>query len=817
MVITSNLNALNANNRLRSNVVGVKKATEKLSSGFNINRAGDNAAGLAISEKMRSQVFGLGQAIRNSNDGISLIQTAEGGLNETHAVLQRMRELAVQSANGTYQDELDREALQLEVDALKSEIDRISTSTEFNKIKLLDGSLDGGSGTRSDYGPRYASIETADGIFRGTVVTSSIAGVVVSFTTGASAKGGEFATWNAAGNELTIALTAGVSYTQAQINDLVENAKWEGDAGQFAALPKTTVTLGNGVAVGQAHTFGATVGGIRADSGWVSLSPFLVNASTTEGYADSIRFTANRYGEDNSTITIETTVSPGKEWVQVTGENAFTLHLATGTNYTQSDLESILRRNGLDYEVLLSNQGTKPDGFTTFYATDSSASVSFGLTGGQGVGWDGVGGADGVGGIGGSAGTGGTAGTPARAAVYSFNNTVNMLNALVGASNTNHIGQDFNIGDSTIEIITNGSGGSMFRVLGTTTTATTIQGLMSAISAESADYNFSVTGNHIRATAKTAGAVGGDGPGSAPILSRGSIANILAGTSTAGTVSIAASSTITAGTYTVSAERGDLTDGTGTDPITWVPSATGSEYLFRWTAGGAGSQRVIGPTDTLVTTFGNGVGITLNSAASNFGASGSFNITISEHGWFGAGTPPPAVVTAGRDEVAAIPGTPGTPGTPGSGGSNPLAGASFFTGSMGGGGGLVLQIGANGVADQRVTVNIKDMGAAALGVANIDVSTRPAANESINIVDNAISRVSMQRASLGAMQNRLEATINNLTVTQENLTAAESQIRDTDMALEMINYTKFSILQQAAQSMLAQANQAPQAVLQLLQ
>ncbi|MDR2531406.1 MAG: flagellar hook protein, partial [Oscillospiraceae bacterium] len=118
LVVQHNLNAINANNKLSTNVSGVKKATEKLSSGLAINRAGDNAAGLAISEKMRSQIRGLAQAIRNSNDGISLIQTAEGGLNETHAILQRMRELAVQSANGTYKDELDREAIQLEVDAL---------------------------------------------------------------------------------------------------------------------------------------------------------------------------------------------------------------------------------------------------------------------------------------------------------------------------------------------------------------------------------------------------------------------------------------------------------------------------------------------------------------------------------------------------------------------------------------------------------------------------------------------------------------------------------------------------------------------------
>ncbi len=132
------------------------------------------------------------------------------------------------------------------------------------------------------------------------------------------------------------------------------------------------------------------------------------------------------------------------------------------------------------------------------------------------------------------------------------------------------------------------------------------------------------------------------------------------------------------------------------------------------------------------------------------------------------------------------------------------------------GSGLTFQIGANGVEDQRVTLNVDDMGADALGVASCDVSTRDAANKAIESVDAAVKKVSMQRAGLGALQNRLEYTVNNLTTTNENLTNAESQIRDTDMATEMINYTKFNILQQASQAMLAQANQQPQAVLQLL-
>ncbi|WP_214736886.1 flagellin [Exiguobacterium sp. s162] len=142
MIINNNLNAMNAHRNMTFNTSNAGKAMEKLSSGLRINRAGDDAAGLAISEKMRGQIRGLDQATRNSQDGISMIQTAEGALNETHSILQRMRELAVQGANDTNVTQ-DRDAIQEELTALKSEIDRIGNTTEFNKQKLLNGGLGG--------------------------------------------------------------------------------------------------------------------------------------------------------------------------------------------------------------------------------------------------------------------------------------------------------------------------------------------------------------------------------------------------------------------------------------------------------------------------------------------------------------------------------------------------------------------------------------------------------------------------------------------------------------------------------------------------
>ena len=140
MIVQHNLTAMNSNRQLGVTTSSQAKSSEKLSSGYRINRAGDDAAGLKISEKMRSQVRGLDRASTNAQDGVSLIQTAEGALNEAHSILQRMNELAVQGANDT-NESIDRDAINQELNALVEELDRISTTTQFNKQNLLDGSF----------------------------------------------------------------------------------------------------------------------------------------------------------------------------------------------------------------------------------------------------------------------------------------------------------------------------------------------------------------------------------------------------------------------------------------------------------------------------------------------------------------------------------------------------------------------------------------------------------------------------------------------------------------------------------------------------
>jgi flagellin len=193
MRINHNISALNTYRQLTVNVTASSKSLEKLSSGYRINRAGDDAAGLAISEKMRGQIRGLEMASKNAQDGISLIQTAEGALNETHAILQRMRELAVQSATDTNTDD-DRAELQKEVEQLLEEIDRIADNTEFNTKKLLDGSFKDavfqiGANAGQTVELSIGKMDTAVGVSGSGAVEAGleISGIDISTQSGASA------------------------------------------------------------------------------------------------------------------------------------------------------------------------------------------------------------------------------------------------------------------------------------------------------------------------------------------------------------------------------------------------------------------------------------------------------------------------------------------------------------------------------------------------------------------------------------------------------------------------------------------------------
>ena len=547
MIVQHNMQSINANRMLGIVSNNLAKSTEKLSSGYRINRAADDAAGLAISEKMRSQIRGLTQASTNAEDGISLIQTAEGALNESHSILQRMRELAVQAANGTETDE-DRSNIQDEIEQLQDELDRIAETTEFNTMKLLDGSFDGLASTNTSAGPKYGQYDGTLGAF----ITSNVIGVTITTNTSATS-GGESAIWDATGTKLTLNLADNKTYTQADIDTLIKNAKQE-DSIASNTPAEVTMKFATGVFTSSATTSKTTTGTVAGAKASKEEELIAADSGKFVG-ANVIKITSNKYGKDYN-ISLEFTfdAKEGKESVTlntapvynmtgaaslddaVTTPAGYKISLMSGKEYTAEDIEAILAKAGLNVSVELSGTDTPgTDEPNTLFVTDSSVSKTITLEGGTGL---------------------------------------------------------------------------------------------------------------------------------------------------------------------------------------------GDEDAF-----------------LTQTTY---------------------------------------------DSVAST-------------------------------GGMTLQVGAN--EGQTLSFTIGNMNAASLGVNgnNVRVDKQDKASTSIGAIDAAIAKVSKQRSSLGAIQNRLEHTIANLDTSAENLQTAESRIRDVDMASEMVEYSKNNILSQASQSMLAQANQATQGVLSLLQ
>lgn len=258
MIINHNIAAMNTHRQLTSNTANTNKNIEKLSSGLRINRAGDDAAGLAISEKMRGQIRGLDMASKNSQDAISLIQTAEGALNESHSILQRMRELSVQSANDTNTD-ADRKELQSEVKQLVTELDRIGNTTEFNTKKLLDGSAKGvteavagtakvnnNSGVKIDPA-QIAALNTTAGT-AGT--TSKVDGAYMIVRTGTNGAAGAFDA-----TDYKLIGPNGDEITSAATNITITDTAVSFGTDILAGAGSLTVTSMNAMKVGESMTF----------------------------------------------------------------------------------------------------------------------------------------------------------------------------------------------------------------------------------------------------------------------------------------------------------------------------------------------------------------------------------------------------------------------------------------------------------------------------------------------------------------------------------------------------------------------------------
>ena len=267
MVVRSNIMALNANRQLGLNNSQVSKSLEKLSSGYKINRAGDDASGLAISEKMKAQIKGLETASANSQDGISLVQNAEGALTEVHDMLNRMVELAGKAANGTIDNETDRAALQKEMNALLDEIDRIADSTNFNGIKLLNGDLAGMQITAPDGG--FALTHNQVG------TTGQPDKYEIDLTGLAFDKDGTV-TVALGGKSYDVTVTAGMSasdFGDALIAEINKDKPSDAAAGEYTATNATgTITLTSGTnAVPTSGELGAITMTGKADDAGLTL------------------------------------------------------------------------------------------------------------------------------------------------------------------------------------------------------------------------------------------------------------------------------------------------------------------------------------------------------------------------------------------------------------------------------------------------------------------------------------------------------------------------------------------------------------------
>ncbi|MFC3788455.1 flagellin [Paenibacillus sp. GCM10012307] len=739
MRINHNIAALNTHRQLSVNTSNSSKALEKLSSGLRINRAGDDAAGLAISEKMRAQIRGLDMAQKNAQDGISLIQTAEGALTETHSILQRMRELAVQASNGTNKIE-DREQIQKEINSLTSEINRISNTTQFNEMTLLNGDF---NFKASEAAKISGSNSLADGlnlINKGVTTNSAVA---FDKTTAGQALGTVTVTGtdtvDSSKNEITLSIDGGAAQTFALSSTTLEEA-----------IDELNTALG-----------GTATASIRDGK--------LILESATSGDGSKVEilggnFASTFFGDDVQSVDGKADVfvvgsgTPAK----VTGAALTgTVEITDDTNELTVNVDGVSRSIALDNSAdILADDAAKADfltdiqnklnaafgGGTSFKASfdandkliithDSGTQVSF--TGGDALGALGLDTVDTTDGV--------PANTSFQVEVDGTTKTVTLKSGADG------------VYESLDDLIAKNQ--SEFEAQGLK--ASNVNGKLHL---ESLSANGHVGKIENSQLAKDLGLVDATGK---ETVDKG--------------VGLELSFSIDSKNVTITLENKSYTKDQLLTAINDAIAASGAEGIASLDK----NNKLIITSE--VSGAVSNVTVQDSALARNLGLTVNSNVSAS-----------------GKDVEKEL---------------------------------LNFQIGAN--KNQSMSITIGDMRAAALGIVgsgagfveenvvtdgtnnkavekSLDVSTHETAASAIKVLDNAINTVSTQRSQLGANQNRLEHTINNLGTSAENLTAAESRIRDVDMAKEMMEFTKNNILTQAAQAMLAQANQQPQGVLQLL-
>jgi flagellin len=739
MRINHNLTAINTHRQLGISELDGSKSMEKLSSGFRINRAGDDAAGLAISEKMRGQVRGLAMASKNSSDTISLIQTAEGALAETHSILQRMRELSVQSANDTNTD-ADRAELQAEVKQLKAEIDRIGNTTEFNTKKLLEGSA---TGVRDE--------------IKGTLRVNNNSSVVLDANK-------EKAMYNNIANDKSWAFDGAYMLIKTnQTYDASGNPVFrsddfglvgpDGSVYKFKAYTPDTVVLANGLDAGTIIAEGGGVENI-AKAGAVG-SDMILGENLTEKELKSVGSGSilasgsvfNLIDDGTGKLAIGGT-SGIKEIKSTNGileltTNAGSVKVEAGKSITLDDGTIIKNHGGGKVSI-------ESGSLTTAGAIDNTVASSFTVA--------------------------------SQSTIASSSETLQDDTDIMVASNilvsngtiaTNvTIGNSVNLTDKDVNKLAANS---------TLAKGSTIEMLQSGVNS----IKIEVKGKEVDITYDAANGilkVGGE--------------------------MVAAGKSITLEDGTVLTHSSTLDDPSKANGKIFIEQGSITLAKTITTAGATANvagfilskDSTIAAGSDLVTTGGTKLmaGTVINSADKFYAGSVTFaaggkSIQFSANSgnsldarYYETGVGDSFTYIFSRYDAA----------------SSNLADS------------LMSQIGAN--SGQTAFLSINDMRCKALGVADVDISSKWGAATAIETVNNALQKVSHQRSLLGALQNRLEHTIKNLDTAAENLQAAESRIRDVDMAKEVMEFTRTNILQQAAQAMLAQANQQPQSVLQLL-
>jgi flagellin len=633
--INHNISALNTYRRLSVNNVNGSKAIEKLSSGQRINRAGDDAAGLAISEKMRGQIKGLEMASKNTQNGISLIQTVEGALNETHSILQRMRELSVEASNDT-QTNLDRAELQKEIIQLTTEIDRISDSTEFNSKKLLNGDRSKLTDARGDILQssklEYSDLDRSSGY--GENIGQQVAvksGVWLRFEGDSGISG-------------NVLLDKG-NYTYTQLETMIS-----GKLGSELNLNRITVKVSES-------------GSISFNS-WHNYATCEVWVSGTgaSGYLGLNEYSNRSNISPNSFLRLD---------------NIDTFLEGKGTLVTDSNNMFTVSKNGGSEIVIFISGGL-------YSGEDLAAEVDYALSGA------------------------GISGIEATFSGGSIKFTI--LD---------------NIDKSEYEISTSSTSG--------------LSGIGRVHLTNEKDANITDLKN-----------------------SNGDNLNVLSGS--------------------IIKVKGDFRGKGQIEVMIEVSGSTRISDLSTAIASGIASQISGVSSNELDVSLTSGGRLQVQGKKGESNSITGFLLSIDDNDKFNN-------TFSNFQEIQD---------------------ASDVTTNDS----LILHIGANG--NQTVKVDINEMSSEALNITSLDIGSQQGAENSIEVVDSAIEAVSAERAKLGAYQNRLEYAVNNLVTSSENLTAAESRIKDVDMAKEMMLFTKNNIITQAAQSMLSQVNQRPQGVLQLL-